>query len=152
MAEIVPKPETTPSAADQAAEELQILNPDAVLQILGETITVREYSHVEQLALKPRVANLSSALAALISASDDTHYEEIEALFEDYEPDVSYLISQSIDKPESYRNGLPGSMADQITVTWWVVNRGFFIKSARRVLRALEKQQNQSAGQTSTLA
>lgn len=152
MAKVIDKPTKDTSAADQAADELEILNPDVTLPILGERITVREYSHLEQLQLKTRAAPLCAALAQLISASADVHFEEIEEVFEDFEPSVNFLISQSIGKPEDYRGSLPGSLADELTITWWMVNRSFFIKGARRVLRALEKQQNPSAGQPSTPA
>lgn len=149
MAERVEPTHPEPSAAEQAAEDLSVMFPDSSITIAGETVIVTEYPFLQWLELKPLHTEFLASLAELVGHSDSgIELDELMEFFEDQFEHVQALIAASIDRPLEFFKPLKEAVINELVITWWHVNKNFFLKSVRRTLRKQNKVL--SAGQTST--
>jgi hypothetical protein len=140
-------PET--SAAEQAAEDLAVMFPDSSITIAGEAIIVTEYPFLQWLQLKPLHSEFLDDLAELVGHSEEgITTDELMEFFEDQFEHVQALIAASIDRPLAFFKPLKSDEVDTLMLTWWHVNKNFFLKSVHRARRKQNKVL--SAGQTST--
>jgi hypothetical protein len=132
--------------------DLDILAPGRELKIAGETLTVREFTFGEQMQHGAVLAELADALRPVLepNAGGDPLTAILDALAAQAQS-VTALIAASIDKPPEWVEALDGDAGEALAITWWTVNKGFFI---RRLLRPLQFQaalNSPTAGAASSL-
>lgn len=149
MAERVSPTSQDTSAAEQAAEDLTVLFPDQTIKLLGEAISVTEYPFMKWLELKPICIEMNQQFADFISAEKDVDVDEILECFENHFEIMQTLLCESIHKPVEFLKKLPDAEMQLLLLTWWGINKHFFLKSAHRIVR---KTKTQSDGQTSSSA
>lgn len=142
MAERIKPTSREPSAAEQAAEDLTVMFPDSSITIAGEAIVVTEYPFLQWLELKPLHAEFLDEFAELVGQSDQgIDVDELMEFFEDQFQHVQALIAASIDRPLEFFSSLKSSEVEVLTLTWWNVNKHFFLRSVHRKLRKQNKAQ-----------
>jgi len=143
LAERVTPTSREPSAAEQVAEDLTVMFPDSSVEIAGETIIVSEYPFLQWLELKPLHTDFLNELAELVGYSDGgVEIDDLMEFFEDRFKHVQALIAASIDRPLEFFSSLKSSEVEVLTLTWWNVNKHFFLRSVHRTLRKQNKAQS----------
>lgn len=147
MAKRVQQQEQPTSSAADAALDLATIFPESTISINGENITVNEYPFVTWVGLKQHHHQFIAQLTQLVADADDhLLVDDLLEFFEDHFTDMCSLISDSIHKPWEWLDTLQDSDMQQLVLTWWQVNKHFFLRAIGRNLR---KQNKPSAGQTS---
>ncbi len=141
MAERVKPESRESSAAEKAAEELTVIFPDASITIAGEKIIVAEYPFIQWLELKPLHTEFLDELAELVGHSEEgLLIDDIMEFFENqFLQHVRVLISASINKPTEFFKPLKSDEVEELTLSWWSVNKHFFLRSVQRTLRKQNK-------------
>lgn len=147
MVKKVDNPNQPNESAAQAAEDLEVLFPDQNITLQGQDITVTEYPFMTWLALKPSCTDIIQQFAEFISAEKDVDLDEILECFENHFEIMRTLLCESIHKPVEFLKRLSDAEMQLLLLTWWGVNKHFFLKSAHRIVR---KTKTQSDGQTSS--
>ncbi len=143
MAERVKPTSREPSAAEQAAEDLTVMFPDSSITIVGEAIVVTEYPFLQWLEMKSLHTDFLNELAEFVGHSDGgVEIDDLMEFFEDRFKHVQALIAASIDRPLEFFKPLKSDEVDSLVLTWWHVNKNFFLKSVRRTLRKQNKVQS----------
>lgn len=140
------------SRPEQAGEarELEVLFPDREIRVAGQTVTVRELRFAEQLRHHHRLAPLAAALAEAepteLGGLDSVN--RIYDLLAAHEEQVIALVAVCCDRDEEWVRELPAADGENLLLTWWGVNNGFFI---RRVWRPkMVEQARRQAGAASS--
>ena len=140
MAERVKTESRETSAAEKAAEDLTVIFPDASITIAGEKIIVTEYPFIQWLELKPLHTEFLDELAELVGHSEEgILIDDLMEFFENQFKHVQALISASINKPTEFFKPLKSAEVDELTLSWWNVNKHFFLRSVQRTLRKQNK-------------
>lgn len=140
MAERVKPTSREPSAAEQAAEDLTVMFPDTSIKIAGEAIIVLEYPFIQWLQLKPAHQPFLDELAELVGQSDKgIEIDDLMEFFENQFQHVQALISASINRPIEFFKPLKSHEVDDLILTWWSVNKHFFLRNVQRTLRKQNK-------------
>lgn len=140
MAERVEPKSRESSAAEQAAEDLTVMFPDTSIEIAGEAIIVLEYPFMQWLQLKPAHQAFLDELAELVGQSDKgIEIDDLMEFFENQFQHVQALISASINRPIEFFKPLKSDEVDTLTLTWWSVNKHFFLRNVQRILRKQNK-------------
>ncbi len=140
MAERVKPTSREASAAEQAAEDLTVMFPDSSIEIAGQTIMVTEYPFMQWLQLKPLHQEFLDELAELVGHSEEgIVIDDLMEFFENQFQHVQALISASIDRPAEFFSPLKSDDVDTLILTWWSVNKHFFLRSVQRILRKQNK-------------
>lgn len=143
MAERVKPTSREPSAAEPAAEDLTVMFPDSSVEISGGTIIVSEYPFLQWLELKSLHTDFLNELAELVGHSDGgVEIDDLMEFFEDQFKHVQALIAVSIDRPLEFFTPLKSGEIDSLVLTWWGVNKHFFLRSVHRSLRKQNKVQS----------
>ncbi len=151
MAERVDEqPSQDTSAAEKAAEDLTVLLPDQTIELLGKKIIVTEYTFMQWLELKPLCTEITQQFADFINAEKDVDADDILECFENNFKVMQTLLCVSISASLDFLKRLKDADMQALLLTWWGVNKHFFLRSAHRMVRAQIKQQ--SDGQTSSSA
>lgn len=146
------RPHTTSqviSVAEQAAEDLKVLFPDLNIQLQGEDILVTEYPFMKWLELKPLCSGIILQFAEFMQDEQSLIVDDILECFENNFSTMQKLLSESIHKPITFLELLKKHEMDTLLVTWWGVNKHFFLQGANRILRKIKLQ---SDGLTSSSA
>ncbi|MDG2540992.1 DUF6631 family protein [Pasteurella multocida] len=120
-----------------AKDELNILFPNAKINIAGVEVEVKEYTLLQQLQhhekLMPFIHVLRHAMADKKSFNLDKLMDCISAHYQD----VLELVALSTDQSVEFIQNLKGEDAESLLMLWWTVNSDFF---TRKVLQpTLEK-------------
>ncbi|UEA17800.1 hypothetical protein K7G92_001030 [Pasteurella canis] len=120
-----------------AKDELNILFPNANINIAGVEVEVKEYTLLQQLQhhaqLMPFIQALRNAMADKKSFSLD---KLMFCISQNYQ-DVLELVALSTDQSVEFVQNLKGEEAESLLMLWWTVNSDFF---TRKVLQpTLEK-------------
>lgn len=137
------------SAAENAAEDLSVLFPDQSILLGEKTVTVQEYPFMTWIELKPQCSEINSQLAAFMTREAEVSIDELLECFEDNFQIIQKLLAVSISESNEYLKTLSDDEMQSLMLTWWGVNKHFFLRSANRILR---KTNQQSDGQTSSSA
>lgn len=130
------KAEKPNDSAAQAAEDLAVVFAENTVSIANRSITVQEYPFLTWLQLKPKHQGFLSALAELIGASaEGVLIDDLMDCFEQHIDDVQALLCASCDLPKDFLETLNSDDFELLLMTWWQVNRHFFLKSVHRQLR-----------------
>ncbi|MBJ8477172.1 DUF6631 family protein [Acinetobacter bereziniae] len=149
MVKKVNHPDQPNESAAQAADDLAVLFPDQNITLQGQTITVTEYPFMTWLALKPSCTDIIQQFAAFFRDDVDVKVDDIFECFEDNFDSMKHLLSESIHQPEAFLAKLSDSEMNTLFITWWMINKHFFLQSAYRLVR---KSKTPSDGQTSSSA
>ena len=149
MAERVEQSSQDTSAAENAAEDLSVLFSDQSILLGEKTVTVQEYPFMTWIELKPQCSEINSQLAAFMTREADVSIDELLECFEDNFQIMQKLLAVSISESNEYLKTLSDDEMQSLMLTWWGVNKHFFLRSANRILR---KTNQQSDGQTSSSA
>jgi hypothetical protein len=133
---------TTPTPSP--ASDLDILVPDRHLNIGGKNVTVREITFGEQLSHNAELAALTNALKPALTAPGEDALTVILDILADHADTLTTLLALSTDQPREWVEQLNGDSGEALTLTWWNINNGFFIRRLLRpaLLAALQKQLN----------
>lgn len=118
----------------EKVSELDILFPDREITVAGQAITVRELRFAEQL----QHHYLLELLAAQLATTEPTELAGAESVNRIYDllagcwEDVVALVAICCDRDTAWVLALPPADGENLLLTWWGVNSGFFI---RRVWR-----------------
>ncbi|WP_049044396.1 DUF6631 family protein [Acinetobacter bereziniae] len=152
MAERYQQPSQENSAA-QAAEDLAVLFPDQIITLQGQAITVTEYPFMTWLALKPLCTEIIQQFANFMQDDQEVFIDDFLECFENNFDIIQKLLSESIHQPISFLEPLLKDEMDNLLLTWWGVNKHFFLQGANRIVRKIKTTtQQQSDGQTSSSA
>lgn len=117
---------TEPSETDN---ELEILDPDQVLTIAGETIVVRELRYAEGMRLLPRLQPILDVFQSLIEADEEprdlSFHDDLMAEHPDLMLD---LFAQACDRDRDWIEALPDREGQQVAAAFWRANRDFFVR------------------------
>lgn len=149
MVKKVDNPNQPNESAAQAAEDLEVLFPDQNITLQGQDITVTEYPFMTWLALKPSCTDIIQQFAEFIQNEKELLVDELFECFEDNFDSMRKLLSESIHQPITFFEPLTQTEMEELFLTWWGVNKHFFLQSAQRLVR---KSKTLSDGQTSSSA
>lgn len=127
--------------------ELATLIPDGVVQLSMERITVRPYGFMEGMQMDVICGPLITALQALFVDRDENSefsMAELSAVLGRHRDMVSEMIAASVDRPLEWVLSLDDSDGQLLLLTWWAVNKDFFV---RRLVQKLAAQQVRAGGQ-----
>lgn len=152
-----------------AAEQTEVLAPEASLRIGDELIEVRPFGFLEGVSLGPAVAPIVHALAdmaestpAVVGAADEHGEAEGEAGPDDQSPDdldrlneifaahldtLLQLMARATGKPVEWIKALPDDDGQALLMLFWTVNRDFFTR--RLLSRALMRRHMQARPRSS---
>lgn len=142
-------------AAEQAAEDAAIINPNRGLALGGVDVVVKEYpffEYEEKIAQSQHTINLIDALAGLLGGGSEIFWDDVLAILGKNGAAVRFLVSISIDQPEEFIAGLTNAEIELLLIQWWMCNKHFFIRSAGRQLREQKRLASQPVGPTSSSA
>lgn len=143
------------SAAVQAAEEAQALDPTAELDVGGETVTVREYGFFQKSRVAHRGRAFIADLNALVGNGEvEDVWDDVRTLFGPHEDFIRYAIAESIGKPVAWLDRLVDAEIEPLTYLWFgVAGRFFFNELTLRARgRLLKAQLDGSTSSTSSAA
>lgn len=114
-------------AVDAAASDEQVLFPEYVITIGGEDVTVREFTFMEGIRFGRRVEPLIVGMeyAAL---DNQTGLEMLGGMLVDHEELMLELMATACDRDVDYVAGLSDSDGHELMMTFWAVNRRFFLR------------------------
>lgn len=141
--------ENSQAEHEQSAQDLTVLFPNHQIFVSGKQLTVREYTFVEWLQLRQQYAVFISKFTTLMTDNDDVLVDDVLAFFEDEFDDLQGLMASSIQQPIEFLHAMSSSEMESLMLTWWQVNKHFFMKSMVRAMRKNAKTETmpQSAGQ-----
>lgn len=133
-------------------DDLNVLFPERSLRVNGEELTFREITLSQQLKHRARIKPISDAFTALatrLAASGaEPSVDEILDIMADHADDLAFLIPLSCGKDADWYESLTGEDGDNVLLTWWTVNTGFFCRAAARPMlekMALETMRSDTA-------
>ncbi len=141
MAERV-APESQDTSVGKSAEDLNILFPDQTLFLGNEQVTITEYPFMTWLVLKSTCADVISVFADFMQREKDIEIDELFECFENNFQTMQKLFTESIHKPVEFLEKLSDDEMQLLMLTWWSVNKHFFLRSASRQVRAATKTQS----------
>lgn len=117
-----------------------ILFPEREVMHGEQRITVREFSFAESLRATAIAGDILTELAQLFTApdADDRGYEDMAGIFARHESKYLALVALATDLSAEQIAELPGAVGDQLSLTFWIVNKGFFTR--RLALRVMHRR------------
>lgn len=137
--------DNTQTAAEQSAEELNILFPNQKIKIGDEELEVKEYTLIQQLQYRAKFMPFIATLRDTLSATQANGEFDVDAVLDcigAHYADVLELVALSVGKPTEYVQSLTGEEAETLLLVWWTVNADFFTRQAVRPLLEKLAQQN----------
>lgn len=116
------------------SDELAVLFPDVPMRIGGQDLTVRELRFAQQIQFNAELAALADELsqaANVYEASPGAINTLLDVLINHW-PNLKQLVAASIEQDVTWIEALSGDEGEALLMTWWTVNRGFFV---RRLMR-----------------
>lgn len=113
---------------DKQAEELDILAGLRTVTIQGEAIEVREFSFTQEMQVLPLSAPIIREMAEVFTQEAAPDELAIDAVFARHAEALYQLLAVSIDRPVDWIKTLPGQDGSALLMTFWSVNRHFFIR------------------------
>lgn len=131
--------------AKPSVNEAEVLFPEQQVSVNGETITLREFSMMEEIRLSVKAAPIIEALRkASFEKDTDISQADLEKVFAENELVFKELLAtacdQSVEWVEEVGGGREGAA---LFFTFWSVNRSFFLD------RMMTAQLNKVTGKVS---
>jgi hypothetical protein len=118
-----------------ADNDLEILLPDITLQLQGKPVTVREYSFVQGLRVDAMAKPFFDDLSRIFLEGDPLKdSDRAELILDELQALMTQLLALSTGESAEWVEGLGDLDGQTLLMTWWTVNRDFFV-------RRLAKQQ-----------
>ena len=117
------------TAKNEESNDLSVLMPDRKITLAGETITVREYSFKDVLAIRLEIDRFVALIVAEMNGTSKITIDQTDKTIMNIFQIVHSLISISIQKPITWIEALPYEDGLQLLDLWWVVNSGFLMNS-----------------------
>lgn len=143
-----------PKPQREEENDLEILHPERILPVAGESVTVREYGFVEGLRLRPVAAPLLESLHQVMTGEGLSLEQVLDVLAEHHQVTLE-LLAQAVDRDVAWLETLNPEDGDLLLMTWWSVNGPFLMRSVqkRRMAEMVAERVKRSpvpAGGTST--
>lgn len=141
------------AGAEPGAEDLAILHPERTLSIAGREITVREYSFIAGLRLRPLMRPLLDDLHRLVLAGESADLGAIMALLGTHWQATLQLAAEAAEVEREWIESLDAKQGELLLTVWWSVCGPFFWRNvigrvaADRIAAELARAR---AGRTST--
>ena len=126
----------------EPADEAEVLFPDKQMRINDEIITVREFSFADGLRASSIAGPILKDLADLFTVSTPerkANYSDMATVFAKHADAYLELIAISIGKSIDWLRTLGGADGDELSLIFWNVNKGFFMR--RLVMEAIARRQ-----------
>ena len=109
---------------------MEVLHPERVLVLGGESVMVREYGNVEWLRALPVAEPLVAAITALLAGEQEPSYEVALDAIARHSDGLIPLIAQSVNRDVAWLDTLSPDGFETVLMTWWGVNGHFFVRRA----------------------
>ncbi|MGC6393065.1 DUF6631 family protein [Pasteurella multocida] len=120
-----------------AKDELNILFPNAKINIAGVEVEVKEYTLLQQLQHHEKLMPFIHSLRETMADKTSFRLDKLMSCISQNYQDVLELVALSTNQPVDFIQNLKGEEAESLLMLWWIVNNDFF---TRRVLQpTLEK-------------
>ncbi|GEQ77069.1 hypothetical protein CTTA_4074 [Comamonas testosteroni] len=130
MAKVVQKAAAAP-AATREPSDMEVLHPERVLLLGGESVMVREYGNVEWLRLLPAAEPLVAAMTEMLDAPIEPTYEMVLNAIAVNTDGLLPLVLQAVGRDMDWLESLQSDEVENLLMTWWSVNFHFFVRRAR---------------------
>ena len=127
--------------------DAEILFPNAEITVKGETITVKEFSFIQGMKINAMARPMINDLGHFFS-DEDADFSSMSVVFDNHAELLIHLMSVSTEKPIEWFETLSDSEGQSLLMTFWSVNKSFFIN--RLLLKSMETQQQAKASQASS--
>ena len=147
MANKIAPPPAKRAGADEGADDALVLLGKTVAIVDGQEVTVREYSFIETLQLRPLYAPLLADLRDVMQQELPT-IEVIQDILASHAEETVQLMAISAGVEAEWISALNPREGVHLQETWWSVNGPFFMRSAissikqTRLLAALRSAQS----------
>lgn len=136
------------------ADDLAVLHPHQTLTVMDNTgaqhsVTVREYSFIEGIALQQKVQPLLDDLELLL-ASGMPDFRDIKKTLVTHGQLVIELVTHAADLPNDFLNNVSYAEGDKIMAAWWAANGPFYMRTAVDNVLNARLVERLRAGVTST--
>jgi hypothetical protein len=112
--------------AGAGSDDLQVLHPNQVVVIGGQSITVREYGFVEGLQLRPKIQPLLDDLYVLIKGGP-IDMEDVIVLLGNHHVLTTELVAIAADVDQAFLAGLGQRDGYKLLMAWWAANGPFYL-------------------------
>lgn len=150
---VTPEAESVSSVPEDGTEDLAILHGEVVDEIDGESITFREYTHMQGLRLRPLWLPIMEDIArsGLDSATDGEGFDasQVFNVLAEHVDAVPTLIGAACGKEPAWYESLGDADGERAILAWWAANAGFFERRVGNALATLAMKKLR-AGPTST--
>ncbi|CNJ03320.1 Uncharacterised protein [Yersinia aldovae] len=116
---------------DAVVDDLSVLLSTRDIRIAGQSLTVREFTLMDSLALHDTLTPVVAALADMMQAGWPS-FEDVQRVLSQHAEALTVLLARSVDQPVDWVAALPGTEGMALMDWWWTVNRHFFMTAAVR--------------------
>lgn len=136
--------------ANELANELEVLHPERIITIGGQDVTVREYSFLDWVRMRPALTPVLDAVGAAIEASEVPSYNKVVDLISEHSETLLPVIAQAAGVGMDFLASLTAEEGEELLATWWGVNGRFFVRRAlhRVMATRVERLGNATASAT----
>ena len=132
-------------------DELEILHSERKLSLGGQVITVREFSFTEGMRAVVIAQGLLQEMVVLFRDSEEVDLGALELLFAQHMDALGELMAMATDTDPLWISRLSDEEGQQLYLTFWEVNRGFFTRRiTMQVMSDHQAQQLAQGSQNST--
>ena len=117
-------------------DENEILFPDRELTLAGESVTITEFTFLQEQKAVPLAQPIIQAISDAFTGDKEPGFSDIENIFFSWGEAFNQLVCMSVNKPVEWLEKLTGQEGQLLAMTFWSVNRRFFI--SRVVTRTME--------------
>lgn len=142
------------SRPDDGRDDLSVLHPNRSITVVDPStgkdvhLVVREYGFEESLELRPLTNLIVDALYRAFQMKEQLSGDEVLDVLGSHAKLVKALVARATDTNEAWLQHLSPLDTENVALTWWGVNRDFFVMRATRRLR--HDQAKVTDGPTST--
>lgn len=131
---VSPADEARAEAAATAAEELEVLHPERIIEVKGEQVTVFEINFLASLRLQAHVNPIVKAIEAVLSASGALPgYDAVVATLGEHWQSTLALLQEVTRRPAEWFDDLSAQEGELLLLTFWSVNAPFFYQRVTTV-------------------
>ncbi|ULU26592.1 DUF6631 family protein [Dyella terrae] len=123
------------SRPDDGRDDISVIHSKRQVPIAGQTVVVAEYEFEESLELRPLTNLIVQALYQAFKMKETLDADEVLDVLAPHADVVATLVARAAHVDEAWVRKLGALDTENIVLTWWAVNRDFFVESATRRLR-----------------
>lgn len=123
---------------------LEVLLPEITLNLQGREVTVREYSFVQGMRVDALAKSIYDGLERLFLSGDPLRdsdkaeliLDELQSVWGADPELMTRLLAMSTGEPEAWIDSLPDLAGQTLLMSWWTVNRHFFVRRLAKRMAA----------------